>query len=312
MYHLEDKIISCKGNDEEALKIMQILKSASSCGTSIDDSTSSTIHQNFKSVNKIGAEQINSELCQLLCGKSALQVLLDYSDVISEIIPELKPCVGFDQNNRFHQYTVYDHIAHAVSNYSGKDISIKMALLLHDIGKPSCYTEDENGGHFYGHSIPSRDLADKALTRLQFNDKTKSEILDLVLYHDSPIEPTEKTVKRWLNKIGEERFRQLLEVKIADILAHAEGTQESRIIKHNRLLELVSEIVAEQQRFSIKDLAVRGDDILKLGVKEGKVIGDILTMLFNKVINNEIENEYLAQVSAAKNYLLELGVILEG
>lgn len=314
--HLNSKIISCVGNandrfNEDALRIMRALRFASVYGFSIDNNTSLAIHNNRDLLSKIAAERINSELCKLLLGKGVLHILLDYSDVLSVIIPELKPCIGFEQNNRFHQYTVYDHIAHAVSNYSGNDISVKLALLLHDIGKPYCYTEDENGGHFHGHAVPGRDLAEKVLDRLRFDNKTKSEVLELVLYHDSVIEPTVKTVRRWLNKIGEVRLKQLLEVRMADILAHADGTQESRIERCNNLKDLITVVLEEQQCFTVKDLSINGDDILRLGIKEGKVIGDTLNLMLDKVINDEVKNDFSELLCSAKKYLLERGEIFE-
>ena len=66
----------------------------------------------------------------------------------------------------------------------------------------SCYTEDERGGHFHGHGVPSSKITEAALQRLRFDNKTLKDVTELVLYHDSVIEPTPKTVKRWLNKIG--------------------------------------------------------------------------------------------------------------
>ena len=231
---IQNKVISCVGNaderfGEDALRMMRALRFAAVYGFTIAPETARSIHRNKDLLNHIAVERINVELCKLLLGSYSLQILLDYSDVMSVIIPEFKPCVGFDQNNRYHQYTVYDHMMYAVSRCKSNDLSVRLALFLHDIGKPLCYTEDENGGHFHGHAVPSHEIAKTVLDRLKFDNKTKNEVLELVLYHDSVIEPTAKTVRRWLNKIGEERFRQLLFLREADILAHAEGTQESRL-----------------------------------------------------------------------------------
>lgn len=106
-----------------------------------------------------------------------------------------------------------------------------MALLLHDIGKPLCYTEDENGGHFYGHAVLSRDIAEGVLNRLRLDNRTKNEVLELILYHDSVIDPTPKTVRRWLNRIGQRRMCQLIDVRLADVCAQAESARESRLEK---------------------------------------------------------------------------------
>lgn len=307
---LRDKVISCVGNPtdrfgEDALRIMRALRFASTYGFRIDSGTDAAIHQLAPSLCNISSERINAELCKLLCGQGVLDVLLNYSDVITTIIPELAPCVGFEQNNPYHQYDVYDHIAHAVANYKGSDISVKVALLLHDIGKPQCYTEDERGGHFHGHGVPSHDIADAVTKRLRFDNKTRNEVLDLVLYHDSVIEPTPKTVRRWLNKIGADRFRQLLQVRMADIKAHAEGTQQSRIERCMTLGEILEDTLSKEQGFSMKDMQINGHDIMALGVQEGKQVGYILKRLLDDVINDKLENKHMILVEAASSYIRE-------
>ena len=297
--------ISCVGNandrfKEDALRIMRALRFASTYGFTISERTNEAIHINKKLLNNIAAERIREELCKIVMGKGVLGVLLNYSDIIATIIPEIEPCIGFQQNNPYHQYTVYDHIAHAVSNYSGDDQSVKLALLLHDIGKPLCYTEDEKGGHFYGHGVYCHDVAEKDMERLRFDNRTSDEVLTLVLYHDAIIEPTTKAIKRWLNKIGPQRFCQLMDVRMADILAHTKGTQASRVDKCNMVKAVLEQVIEEEQCFSISDLAINGHNIMDLGVPEGKRVGEILKKLLDAVIAEDIENEHTALVEYAK------------
>lgn len=293
---IKSKIIRCVGNaddrfNEDALRVMRALRFASVYGFVIADDTSIAIHCNAELLNNIAVERINTELCKLLCGKGVLNILLNYSDVISTIIPELKSCIGFNQNNRYHQYTIYDHIAHAVSNYTGSDIIVKVALLLHDIGKPLCYTEDENGGHFYGHSVPSSNIAEAIVKRLKFDNYTQKNVIELVLYHDAVIEPTVKCVKRWLNKIGEQQLLRLLDVKMADILAHTAGTQKSRLEQYDAVRSIIENVISSEQCFKLKDLAVNGNDLMALGIPQGRQLGDILNWLLNMVINGEANNK---------------------
>lgn len=302
--------ISCVGNPadrfkEDALRVMRALRFASTYGFTIEDNTAKAVHRFAPSLNNIAVERIQVELCKLLLGKGVLEVLLEYCDVMSVIIPELAQCVGFNQNNKFHEYTIYDHIAHAVSNYTGDDISVKVALLLHDIGKPQCYTEDENGGHFYGHGVPSHDIAERVVKHLRFDNKTTDEVLSLVLYHDAVIEPTYNVVRRWLNKIGEVKFRKLLEVRMADIKAHAKGTQESRIERCLALGSILDDVIEQEQCFSMKDLVIRGKDVMSLGVPEGRLVGDTLRHILNMVINGDIPNEIEVQMDVARQYLAE-------
>ncbi len=191
--------------------------------------------------------------------------------------------------------------------YKGNDLSVKLALLLHDIGKPQCYTEDQNGGHFHGHAVPSRDIAETVMNRMHFDNKTKNEVVELVLYHDAVIEPNARTVKRWLNKVGENRFEQLLKIRMADILAHTKGTQQSRIDRCVRLGDVLVEVLQSEQCFQMKDLAISGKDILSLGVPQGRIIGDVLRHILDHVINGDILNELGVQMVEASTYLAEHG-----
>lgn len=306
-----NRMVRCVRNpddrfNEDALRILRALRFASMYGFKIEEETAAAIHRHKDLLKNVSAERIQSELTKLLCGEGVLDILLEYRDVMAVIIPELEPCVGFEQNNPFHLYTVYDHIAHAVDNYKGDDISIKMALLLHDIGKPECYTEDHNGGHFHGHSVPSMRIAKDVMTRLKFDAKTRDEVVDLVLYHDSDIHPGTRTVRRWLNKIGYEMLVKLIYIKIADIMAHSEINQDSRITAIRDVAALSNQIVTEQQCFQIKDLAVNGHDIIQLGVETGPMVGKVLNHLLDMVLDETIENDYDALLTEAKRYLEEL------
>ena len=309
---LKSGTIQCVGNpddrfNEDALRILRALRFASTYGFKIEDATSESIHRNKDLLVKIAAERIQSELTKMLRGKGILDVLLKYSDVMAVIIPELSPCIGFNQNNKYHIYTVYDHIAHAVSEYHGNDIAIKMALLLHDIGKPECYTEDHNGGHFHGHSVPGARIAEEVMKRLRFDKKTAKEVVELVRYHDTTIEPQIKAVRRWLNKIGYDLFAKLMCVRLADINAHAYTGKESRRKKYEDVYIIAGKIVAEQQCFSLRDLAVNGLDIMSLGVASGPVVGATLNHLLDKVLSGELKNDTESLLTEAVKFLLTKG-----
>ena len=290
---------------EDALRIMRALRFASTCGFKIEVNTADAIHRNKHLLKSIAAERIQAELCKLLCGKGVLDILLEYKDVMAVIIPELEPCIGFNQNNPYHKYDVYDHIAHAVASYWSADMSVKMALLLHDIGKPECYTEDYNGGHFHGHSVNSMRIAMDVVERLKFDNKTKSEIVDLVLYHDSDIHPGVRSVKRWLNKIGPDMFDKLIEVKIADIRAHSEINRDSRMDDIIEVHALSQVIIFEEQCFTMKDLAVNGRDVMALGVETGPIVGKVLNHLLGMVLDEKIANDRDVLINEAKRYLKE-------
>lgn len=292
---IKKQTISCVRNPddrfrEDALRIMRALRFASVYGFSIDEDTARSIHQNRSLLHNIAAERITSELSKLICREGVLNVLLAFSDVMATIIPELEPCIGFNQNNKYHCYTIYDHIAAAVANSTGDDLVVRMALLLHDIGKPCCYTEDENGGHFHGHGIYSHIFAEQALSRLRFSNKDAENILELVKYHDSIIEPTNKVVRRWLNKIGSEQFYRLINVRMADMLAHSIDTQKERIEKCRRVLEILSD--ESKNCFTIKDMKISGQDVMSFGIPQGKKIGELLSLALSAIMNGDVPNEH--------------------
>ena len=301
--------IRCVGDpddrfQEDALRILRAMRFASTYGFTIEEKTAEAIHRNKELLNNISAERIQSELCKMLCGEGVLDILLEYKDVMAVIIPELGRCIGFNQNNPYHKYTVYDHIAHAVANYKGTDISIKMALLLHDVGKPECYTEDHNGGHFHGHGVYSMHIAKDVMARLRFDNKTKGEVVDLVLYHDSDIYPGGRAVKRWLNKIGPELLDKLLFIKIADLEAHSDINKAERRDNILKVKLIAKGILAERQCFQIQDLAINGWVVMEhVGVPSGPKVGRVLNHLLDKVIGGDIENEIEALIEEAKRYL---------
>lgn len=235
-------------------------------------------------------KSVRSELQKLLFRKDILNILLDYRHLIAVAIPQLKPCIGFEQNNRYHCYDVYEHIAHAVANYEGDDFVTKMALLLHDVGKPLCYTEDDRGGHFYGHGEVSAVLAKYALEKLPFTKDDIAAIVELVEHHNAVIEPTAKTVRKWLRKLGKVQMRRLMDMRLADIRAHAEDVQQYGLERHKAVCELLDEAIAEQKRFKVTDLAIDGTDVMALGVPQGRLVGELLRLAYDRVVEGKVPN----------------------
>lgn len=310
---LDAKLIRCVRNPddrfrEDALRIMRALRFASTLGFTIEEKTAAAIHRNKHLLKNISAERIRDELCKLLLGGNVLDILLEYSDVMAVIIPELEPCIGFEQNNPYHKYTVYEHAAWAVNNYLGNDIAIKLALLLHDIDKPECYTEDLSGvGHFYGHSAASERITEGVLKRLRFDNKTVDEVCALVLYHDADIKPAFTPVRRWLSKVGYQAMEKLVTIRLVDISAqktdNTPGTDQ-RIADCFTVAEMMKIVSWENACLRIRDLAVNGSDIMReCGIESGPIVGKVLNHLLDKVLDGEIENGTEELIEEAVEYL---------
>ena len=162
---------------EDALRILRGLRFASRLGFAIASDTAAAIHQCAPLLQNIAPERIQVELTGILCGGHVLEILLEYPDVLGVFMPEILPCVGFDQHSVYHCYDVWSHTAYAVSAVKPVPV-LRYAMLFHDIGKPETFAMDEEGrGHFYGHWRHSVPLAEAILNRLRMDNQSKKTIL---------------------------------------------------------------------------------------------------------------------------------------
>lgn len=274
---------------EDALRILRGLRFAAALGLKIAPATAAGIHQNRELLREIAAERIQAELFKLLGGQAAAEVLRGYPDVIGVFWPEVLPMVGFDQQNFHHCYDVWEHTLHAVAAVPGDPV-LRCTMLLHDIGKPNCFTVDEHGlGHFYGHPAISRDLADGMLRRLRCSNELRETIVRLVEWHDRDVPRTDKGIRRALRALGERDLRRLILVKRADNLAQAPGfwDRQREIDKAEAILDRLLE---EDMCFSLKQMAVNGKDLIGLGFS-GPAVGRALNALLERVADGELPNE---------------------
>lgn len=296
MADIENKFIKCVGDpfnrfSEDALRVLRAIRFSCQLEFTIDPATALAIRKMYHRLDFISTERITAELNKMIVCSSFYQNFIDMPEVFSHIIPGLNATVGFHQLNPHHIYTVYDHTAYAIS-YSQKDLIIKLALLFHDIGKPKCVTYDSEGvAHYYGHGAISSEIADKVMRAMKYDNNTREKVVELVKYHDATIEPKYKYIRRWLNRLGEEQFRRLLNIRVADIMAQKRILNDERLYKVALALKLTDEILTAEECFTLKDLAINGKDLLSLGIPEGKEIGRILNQLLDMVMDDEIEND---------------------
>ena len=299
---IERKLIRCVGDPEErfnedALRILRALRFSSRLGFEIENETSIAIHDCSELLSNVSAERLQKELNGIILGKHCLPNLLEYSDVFSVIIPELEQCEGFDQKNRYHKYNVYDHMMYSVHYCDTDDLYVRLALFLHDIGKPLCYSEDERGGHFYGHADVCASIAKTVLSRLRYDAKTVELVSTLIKYHSDDIRPTKKSVRKWLNLLGEDNFERLICLRAADHRAHATEYQDAMLEELREVCIVRDEILNEESCFTLRDLAINGSDLIELGVPEGKDVGRLLNKALNAVIEEKVQNEHGAIIA---------------
>ena len=235
---------------------------------------------------------------KMLCGPFASKVLREYPDVVGVFWPEILPMVGFDQRNYHHCYDVWEHTLHAL-DATPRDAVLRCAVLLHDIGKPDCFTVDEGGvGHFYGHGAVSLELADEMLRRLRCSNEFRDTVVRLVEWHDRMIPVNEKGVRKALRRLGETDLRRLIAVKRADNLGQAPefwGRQQE-LDEGEAILE---KLLEEDACFSLKQMAVNGHDIIRLGIT-GPQIGQTLDALLDEIVNGTLPNEREALLKAVR------------
>lgn len=164
-----------------------------------------------------------TKMLELLKSNDVYNELKNNENDIFRLIPELEKCKGFNQNNNWHIYDVYEHILHVILN-TKTDICLRLAALFHDIGKPLVYTEDSNKiGHFYNHWNESLKIFCKYQDKFNLTNMQCNLIKNLIYYHDINISKmTDKEIKEMIKKIGDNNIYLLFELKKADLLAQSD------------------------------------------------------------------------------------------
>lgn len=289
-------LIRCVGQparrfQEDGLRIMRALRFEATLGYELEEHTAQAVHDNRSTLGRVAAERINVELCKLLLGDRVGAILRRYPDVLCQFWPDLEPLVTLEQNTPWHCWGGWEHTVRAVEA-SPADLILRLTMLLHDIGKPSCKSTDEKGiDHFYGHPAAGARLAGQMLRALKFDNRTRERVVSLVEYHDVQIPCLERSVRRWLGRLGPEAFFQLLEVKRADGMGQAHEKVKGRLAELEELRALAERIIAQGQCFSLKDLEINGRDVLAAGVPAGPQVGRVLNGLLERVLRGELPNE---------------------
>ena len=305
---LKNKILRAVGDptlrfQEDALRILRGARFAAKFDLTPDPATEKAMFTQAHLMDGLAKERIFDELCKLLLLADA-EDLLRWTPIITRVIPELESAVGFDQHSPHHAYDLYTHIAH-VTAATPSELPLRWAALLHDVGKSATFTIDENGrGHFYGHAKVGATMADSILRRLKAPTALREQVVQLVEQHMNRPEPERKLLRRRLSRLGEDTLRRLLALQEADMGSKGTGKSE----KDHYFAEvstILDEIQAENACLTLKDLAVKGSDLICLGFTPGKALGRCLQTLLDRVLDEQLPNDRSALLAAAKTYLQE-------
>ena len=303
---LKDRVLRAVGDPtarftEDALRILRGVRFAVRFGLTVEEATLEAMKIQAFRMEHLSRERVFDELCKLLPLVSA-DDLLRYRQVITQVIPELQPLWGFDQKNRHHIYDIYTHTAHVVEAVP-RDLTLRWAALLHDIGKPASFTLDTQGeGHFYGHAAISAELADGVLRRLKAPTALRERVVLLIEKHMVWLEVTKPTIRRWVSRLGMEAMQQLMCLQEAD--TGSKGTEDPAENPYfSGIQGLLYELRQEDACLQVKDLAVNGHDLIALGLS-GKAIGQMLNRLLELVMDETIENEKAALLARVQEEIV--------
>ena len=303
---LKNRILRAVGDperrfQEDALRILRGARFAAKYRLTTDAQTEQAMFSQAHLMDKLAPERVFDELCKLL-PYAQTKDLLRFSPIITQVIPELAPAVGFDQRTRHHVYDLYTHTAHVTAAVP-PDLTLRWAALLHDVGKLSTFTLDEKGqGHFYGHAKASAQSANDILHRLKAPTALRERIVLLIEQHMVKPEADRKFLRRRLSRLGSETLHQLLTLQHSDMGGKGTG-KSSESDEWAEIHALLSEIEAENACLTMKDLAVNGRDLMTLGFAPGKALGNCLQSLLEQVVDERLPNEKAALLTAAKNHL---------
>lgn len=281
---------------EDALRILRGLRFSLRYRLTPEPATEQAMFSLAPRLDSLARERVFDELCKLIVLADA-EGLRRFAPVLTQAIPELAATVGFQQHSPHHAYDIYTHTAH-VTEAVPAELTLRWAALLHDIGKVPTFTLDETGrGHFYGHAQRSAEMADAVLRRLKAPTALRERVVQLIGLHMIKLEPSRKTVRRWLSRLGPETLEQLLQLQEADMGSKGSG-YPAQTDQFAQILALMHQIQAENACISIRDLAVNGHDLMALGYS-GRELGHCLELLLSQVLDEALPNEREALLQAA-------------
>lgn len=312
-FDLENHLIKTVGNPEtrfkeDPLRIMRALRFSITKGFQLDAPTQKAMVDCKDMLNNISKERITAELRKILTAGVDIQPYFANSDmmkIIKVIIPELGPCMHFEQHNKYHHQDVYNHILSVVDNCKTDKFEVKLAALLHDIGKPQTYVTDAEGwGHFYGHAKVSRDIAETVIDeRLSLTAREKDLVLALVEHHDMEVHVTEKCARRMLNKFDRDFLSDFCILRQADRDDHVNLDPNRPLVNLNDFMATVDEEIKKNAAVKVSDLAVRGNDLMDTFHISGPTVGQTLKALLDAVMDEKVTNDKDMLLAFAAQYL---------
>jgi tRNA nucleotidyltransferase (CCA-adding enzyme) len=306
---IENKIIRAVGNPkerfkEDALRLLRAVRIATELSFTIEENTWKEIISDSSLIKDVSGERIKIELLRILASEHTYEgvILLKDADLLEQIIPELIVGIGVSQKRpgRHHTDDVFTHNLLSLKFCPSHDPIVRFAALLHDVGKPNVMSKDkEDLVIFHNHEVAGAQIAGEICERLKFSKNDKDRVVNLIRWHMFGVNEnqTDSAIRRFIRKIGLENIKDMMDIRIADRLGSGRPADSWR-------LKLFKRKIDEQlkpAKFSINDLAIDGNDIMKeLSIKPGPKVGEILQKLFEEVDEDLSKNNKELLIKRAK------------
>jgi tRNA nucleotidyltransferase (CCA-adding enzyme) len=290
---IKNKIIRTVGSpkerfSEDALRLLRAIRFATVLSFDIEAETGREIQKNADLIKEISFERIRDELIKILSSEDPAKgiLLLKEAGLLKHFIPELLEGIGVSQvrPGRHHTSDVFTHNLMSLKLTPSQDPIVRLATLLHDVGKPSVKGEDKDGlVTFYNHEVAGAKMAYEICQRLRLSKRETNRIVNLIRWHMFSVDEhiTHAAVRRFIRRIGVENVKDLIDLRIGDRLGS--GTEKAESWRLKKFKERIEEQL-KPAPFGINDLAIDGNDIMEiLNIKPSKQVGELLQKLFEEV-----------------------------
>lgn len=303
---LKPGIIRCVGDpkqrfSEDSLRMLRAVRFAAQLGFALEPSVREAIRADASSLSRVSAERIQVELVKLVTSPHPEEIEEACNCGLTAVfLPEFDEMMRTPQHTPHHSFDVGHHTIEVMKNVPPEKI-LRLAALLHDVGKPACRTTDATGrDHFKGHPQVGAPMARKILRRLKFDNDTTDRVVQLVQFHDERPSATERSVRRAMVRIGRDAFPEIFTLKRADTLGQSMYHRAEKLQAIDDFERLYHEILKKQEALSVKDLKIDGKDLLTMGVPQGAEIGRILKQLLEEVVDEPERNTREYQMQRAR------------
>lgn len=290
---------------EDGLRPVRACRFAAQFGFSIEPQTFAAISSSLETVRKVSAERIRDELVRLLASRepSIGFRLMERSGLLALILPELAGAAGVEQRG-LHCFDVLEHSLRSCDAAPADNLVVRLAALLHDIGKPACLQRSESGEpRFHGHERVSARMAEEALQRLRFSNEVIRRTCHLIRHHmfDGSEECSDAALRRLVARVGEDNLADLLALRRADQIGTCGDRRPSASLE--AFQKRLERVLAESRAFTRKDLAVDGNTLMaELGLEPGPQIGILLDQLLQAVLEDPALNEREKLLEIARRF----------